>query len=153
MERSANAVCAVNNTFVGLPNNTAINCISYNDGANHSGNVVNQAPLGVIAPTHAYAPIAPGTATGISVIGHGTTLTGNIINSGTITNTLGSYGINIGGGATAASIFQGAGATLLGSITNSGTITSSIGINVAGSATLSPSRAARLPDNEQDSAT
>jgi uncharacterized protein with beta-barrel porin domain len=132
--QSAEAQCALDNNAGGSNNAGAINCISYNNGVNNTGDIVNQSG-GTITPTHAYPPNFPGTATGISVVGPGTTLTGNITNSGTITNTLGSYGINIGGGATAASIFQGAGATLLGSITNNGTITSSIGINVAGSST------------------
>src|ERR1700690_1578076 len=33
------APCAVNNTFTGLPNSGAINCVSFNDGANHTGDV------------------------------------------------------------------------------------------------------------------
>lgn len=132
MERSAEAQCALNNNPGGSNNAGSINCISYNNGVNNTGDIVNQSS-GTITPTHAYAPITPGTATGISVVGLGTTLTGNITNSGTITNTVAAWGINIGGGATAASIFHGAGATLLGSITNNGTITSPVGINVEGS--------------------
>ena len=84
-------------------------------------------------------PTFPGTATGISVIGLGTTLTGNITNSGTITNTVASWGINIGGGTAAAVTFPRRGSTLLGSITNNGTITSPVGINVSGTSTLSTS--------------
>lgn len=124
--QSAEAQCAFNNHAGGSNNAGAINCISYNNGVNNTGDIVNQSG-GTITPTHTYAPTLPGTATGISVVGLGTTLTGNIINSGTITNAVAAWGIDIGGGATAANVFHGAGATLLGSITNNGTITSSVG--------------------------
>jgi hypothetical protein len=42
--------CAVNNTFAGLPNSGAINCVSFNDGANHTGDVINN-NTGTITPT------------------------------------------------------------------------------------------------------
>ena len=111
--------CTVNNTFAGLPNTTTINCISFNDGASHSGDVTN-ASNGTITAVHPYPPVNPGTSTGISVVRSGTTLNGNIINNGSITAP--QYGINVGGGATTGNI-QGAGASLVGSITNNGTIT------------------------------
>jgi outer membrane autotransporter protein len=119
---SARAVppsCAVNNTFAGLPNTTAINCISFNDGASHTGDVTN-ANNGTITAVHPYPPVHPGTSTGISVVRPGTTLNGNIINNGSISAP--QYGINVGAGATIGNI-QGAGASLVGSITNNGTIT------------------------------
>jgi hypothetical protein len=79
-----------------------------------SGNVENSGQI-----------TAPG-GFGISV--NGTTLTGNISNSGTIS--VGSTGINVGGDNT------GAG-TLTGNISNSGTINASIaGISVGGLTTL-----------------
>ncbi len=91
-----------------------------------------------LTPTGQYSPTLPGTATGISVLKSGTTLSGNIINSGSINaNTIPGrqIGINIGEGATN-SINQNAGAVLNGSITNSGTITSQVGVWVAGNSGL-----------------
>jgi uncharacterized protein with beta-barrel porin domain len=115
------ASCAVNNTFVGLPNSGAINCVSFNDGANHTGDVVNNS-TGTITATTPYPPINPGTSSGISVLGTGTKLTGNITNSGTITAPF--VGINIGAGAHGIPpTTSGIGATVTGTITNNGTIT------------------------------
>ena len=123
------APCAVNNTFAGLPNSSAINCVSFNDGANHTGDIVNNT-TGTITPTTPYPPINPGTSSGISVLGTGTKLTGNITNNGTISGLF--AGINIGGGAHGVvPTIQNAGATVTGTITNNGTITSTgTGINV-----------------------
>jgi uncharacterized protein with beta-barrel porin domain len=129
--QSAYAQCAINNSFP-ANNAGAINCISYNNNVNNTGDVVNQGG-GTITPTHAYAPTLPGTATGISVVGLGTTLTGNITNSGTITNTLGNWGINIGSGAYNGGLISSNGAVLNGSITNNGTITAPTGISVQAS--------------------
>src|SRR5580704_19416112 len=127
--QSAEAQCALNNNAGGSNNAGAINCISYNNGVNNTGNIVNQAS-GTITPTHIYAPTLPGTATGISVVGLNTTLTGNITNSGTITNTLGNWGINIGSGAYSGGLISSNGASLNGSITNIGTITAHTGIQI-----------------------
>jgi uncharacterized protein with beta-barrel porin domain len=127
--QSAEAQCALNNNAGGSNNAGAINCISYNNGVNNTGNIVNQGS-GTITPTHTYAPTLPGTATGISVVGLNTTLTGNITNSGTITNTLGNWGINIGSGAYSGGLISSNGASLNGSITNIGTITAHTGIQI-----------------------
>jgi hypothetical protein len=135
MEGAAQATpppCAVNNTFVGLPNTTTINCISFNDGASHTGDVTN-AGNGTITATHPYAPVNPGTSTGISVVRSGTTLNGNIINNGSISAP--QDGINVGGGATTGGT-QGAGASVVGSITNNGSITASRGIELSKSSSL-----------------
>jgi uncharacterized protein with beta-barrel porin domain len=110
-------------------------CVTYFDATNHVVNVINNSTL---TPTGTYSPTTPGSATGISVLKNGTTLTGNIINNGTINaNTVPGrqYGINIGEGATN-SINQNAGAVLNGSITNAGTINASQGIMVEGNSTL-----------------
>jgi uncharacterized protein with beta-barrel porin domain len=113
--------CAVNNTFTGLPNSGAINCVSFNDGGNHTGDVVNNS-TGTITPTTPYPPINPGTSSGISVLGAGTKLTGNITNNGTITAPF--VGINIGAGSHGIPpTTVGVGATVTGTITNNGTIT------------------------------
>ena len=117
-EGSAAAQCFYNNVPGGVDNTTAHNCISYNNGTASTGNAVNDTS-GTLTTAHAYPPVNPGTATGISVWGSGTTLVGNIINSGTINAP--NAGINIGEGATTGN-GQGAGAVLSGSITNSGTI-------------------------------
>ena len=130
--QSAEAQCALNNHAGGSNNAGAINCISYNNGVNNTGDIVNQAS-GTITPTHTYAPTLPGTATGISVVGLGTTLTGNITNSGTITNTHGNWGINIGSGAYSGGLISSNGASLNGSITNIGTINAQTGISIQGS--------------------
>jgi len=115
------APCAVNNTFVGLPNTGAINCVSFNDGANHTGDVVN-ANTGTITPTGTEGGPLPGTGSGISVLTTGTKLTGNITNNGTITAPF--AGINIGGGAFGVPpTTLGVGATVTGTITNNGTLT------------------------------
>ena len=127
--QSAEAQCALNNNAGGSNNAGAINCISYNNGVNNTGDIVNQGS-GTITPTHTYAPTLPGTATGISVVGLHTTLTGNITNSGTITNTLGNWGINIGSGAYSGGLISSNGASLNGSITNIGTITAHTGIQI-----------------------
>ena len=127
--QSAEAQCALNNNAGGSNNAGAINCISYNNGVNNTGDIVNQAS-GTITPTHTYAPTLPGTATGISVVGLGTTLTGNITNSGTITNTHGNWGINIGSGAYSGGNISSGGASLNGSITNIGTINAQTGISI-----------------------
>jgi uncharacterized protein with beta-barrel porin domain len=127
--QSAEAQCALNNNAGGSNNAGAINCISYNNGVNNTGDIVNQGG-GTITPTHTYAPTLPGTATGISVVGLHTTLTGNITNSGTITNTLGNWGINIGSGAYSGGLISSNGASLNGSITNIGTITAHTGIQI-----------------------
>jgi hypothetical protein len=122
-----------NNVPGGVDNTGASSGISYNSGAVFTGNIVNEAS-GTITPTGSYSPLNPGTATGISVLKLGTTLNGNIVNSGTIdANTIPGkqIGINIGEGATN-SVNQNAGAVVAGSITNSGTINSQVGIWVAG---------------------
>ena len=123
-----------NNVPGGVDNTGASSGISYNSGAVFTGNIVNEAS-GTITPTGSYSPLNPGTATGISVLKLGTTLNGNIVNSGTIdANTIPGkqIGINIGEGATY-SVNQNAGAVVAGWITNSGTINSQVGIWVAGS--------------------
>jgi uncharacterized protein with beta-barrel porin domain len=127
--QSAEAQCALNNNAGGSNNAGAVNCISYNNGVNNTGNIVNQGG-GTITPTHTYAPTLPGTATGISVVGLHTTLTGNITNSGTITNTHGNWGISIGSGAYSGGLISSNGASLNGSITNIGTITAQTGIQI-----------------------
>jgi uncharacterized protein with beta-barrel porin domain len=119
------APCAVNNSFAGLPNTGAINCVSFNDGANHIGDVVN-ANTGTITPTGNEGGPLPGTASGISVVAAGTKLTGNITNNGTITASF--AGINVGGGAFGTTL--GAGATVTGTITNNGTITNSTSFGI-----------------------
>src|ERR1700729_3288241 len=55
MEGSAQAQCANNNVPGGVNNASAINCISYNNGVNNTGDIVNQSG-GTITPTHAYPP-------------------------------------------------------------------------------------------------
>jgi uncharacterized protein with beta-barrel porin domain len=115
------APCAVNNTFAGLPNSGAINCVSFNDGANHTGDVVNNL-TGTITPTGTEGGPFPGTGSGISVLTTGTKLTGNITNNGSITG-VNFAGINVGGGAFGIPpTTPGAGATVTGTITNNGTI-------------------------------
>jgi uncharacterized protein with beta-barrel porin domain len=112
--------CTVNNTFAGLPNTGAIDCVSFNDGANHTGDVVN-ASTGTITPTGAEGGPFPGTGSGISVLTAGTKLTGNITNNGTITAKF--AGINIGGGAFGVPpTTLGVGASVTGTITNNGTL-------------------------------
>ncbi len=125
--QAAPPACAVNNTFTGLPNTTAINCISFNNGASQTTGDVTNASNGTITATHPYAPVNPGTSTGISVVRPGTKLNGSIINNGSISAP--QYGINVGAGATTGNI-QGAGASVTGSITNSGTINANTGIVV-----------------------
>ena len=113
--------CAVNNTFAGLPNSGAINCVSFNDGANHTGDVINN-NTGTITPTGTEGGPFPGTGSGISVLTTGTKLTGNITNNGSITG-VNFAGVNVGGGAFGIPpTTQGAGATVTGTITNNGTI-------------------------------
>ena len=104
-------------------------CVTYFDATNHVVNVINNSTL---TPTG--TGFAPGTGTGISVVKQGTTLTGNIINNGTI-NASHKLGINIGEGATS-STHSNAGAVLNGSITNTSTINASQGIVVSGNPTL-----------------
>jgi uncharacterized protein with beta-barrel porin domain len=139
--------CAVNNTFAGLPNSGAINCVSFNDGANHTGDVVNNT-AGTITATTPYPPTNPGTSSGISVLGTGTKLTGNITNNGTITAPF--VGINIGAGSHGIPpTTVGVGAAVTGTITNNGTITgtgssievdqSSVGGSIINNKTLSGS--------------
>src|SRR5581483_5384462 len=96
------------------------------------GDITNNSTL---TTTHPYPPVIPGTATGISILKSGTTLTGNIINSGTGVITAQNAGINIGEGATGGANAN-AGAVLSGSITNSGTITANDGIFVTGNTSL-----------------
>ena len=134
LDGAAAAQCASQNTAP-VTNTTPSNCITFYDGAAHTGDVINNSTL---TPTGTYSPGMPGTATGISVLKLGTTLTGNIINNGTINASTvpgKQYGINIGVGATN-SVNQNAGAVLNGSITNAGTITGSSGIEIGGNSTL-----------------
>ncbi len=144
-EGSAFAQCFYNNQAGGVDNTTARNCISYNSvspGSPFSGNVINDT-TGTLTPTGVYTgghgTNLPGTASGISVLGSGTTLNGNIINNGTINTTMqtgGQGAINIGGGESDPGPTSGAGATVVGSITNNGTITGlATGINVVGNGT------------------
>ena len=142
-DQAAVAQCFYNNQAGGVDNTTAQNCISYNSvspGSPFSGNVVNDT-TGTLTPTGVYTgghgTNFPGTASGISVLGSGTTLTGNIINNGTIDTSLqtgGQGAINIGGGEFDPGPTLGAGASVVGSITNNGTITGpATGINVVAS--------------------
>lgn len=133
LEGSAAAQCTFqnNNGVAGtLTNSTPSSCITYFDGTNHTVNVTNNSTL---TTTHPYPPAIPGTSTGISVLKSGTTLTGNILNSGSIIAP--NAGINIGDGATGGSN-SNSGAVLIGSITNSGTITSAVDIFVEGNSNV-----------------
>jgi uncharacterized protein with beta-barrel porin domain len=134
--RAAPVPCAFNNQPGGVDNAGPINCISYNNGTNNIGNIVNEAS-GAITATTPYPPLNAGTSTGISVVVAGTTLTGSITNAGAIAAP--QYGINIGAGSHGSPATQiGIGASVTGSITNNGTIQSGYGIivresNVGGS--------------------
>ena len=144
---AAAVVCTFSNQAGGVNNTGAINCITYNNeqggtangnftgATSFTGNVVN---TGTITPTginQNWPAGLAGTDAGISVIGPGVTLIGNITNSGTITGTNSQYaGINIGGGGGG----SGApGATVVGSITNAASITGiQQGIFVSGVGTV-----------------
>jgi hypothetical protein len=113
-----------------VSNNTSSNYITFYDHAAHTGSVTNYASL---TATGTYPATSPGSATGISVLEHGTTLIGNIINIGRIVSS--NAGVNIGEGRTAVTTESNAGAVLNGSLTNSGTITSQVGVWIGGNST------------------
>ncbi len=114
------AACHYNNVAGGVDNTTAQDCIAYNGGGAFTGNVTNEA-TGSLTTTAPEGGPLPGTASGISVLAPGTTLTGNIVNKGTITSNY--VDINIGtGNFGTPPTSPGAGATLVGSITNSGSL-------------------------------
>src|SRR5665213_3492944 len=111
--------CSASNPATPFVNSGPIDCITFNDGLNHVGDVTNTS-TGVITPPG--LPGSPGVLTGIGVIG-GSTLTGNIVNNGTITGSV-EAGLNIG--------LNNAPSFLTGSVTNNGSITSAgfgIGVN------------------------
>jgi len=91
----APAACAFNNAPGGADNTTAQNCISYNNGATTTGNIINEA-TGSLNGGSPYPPLNPGTSTGISVVKAGTKLIGDITNNGSISAP--QYGINLGPG-------------------------------------------------------
>ena len=143
MEGSAQAAaCSRDNVSPPIDNVAASDCITFHGGGAFGGNVVNDVG-GTLTPTGVYTgghgTNLPGTASGISVLGSGTTLTGNIINNGTIDTTLQTLGqgaINIGGGEFNPGPTSGAGASVVGSITNNSTITGpATGVNVDGNGT------------------
>ncbi len=119
------AACHYNNVAGGVDNTTAQDCIAYNGGGAFAGNVTNEA-TGSLTTTAVEGGPLPGTASGISVLAPGTTLTGNIVNKGTITSNY--VNINIGSGNFGTPpTSPGAGATLNGSITNSGSLLVGVG--------------------------
>ena len=119
------AACHYNNVAGGVDNTTAQDCIAYNGGGAFTGNVTNEASGSLTTTAPEGGPL-PGTASGISVLAPGTTLTGNIVNKGTITSNF--VNINIGtGNFGTPPTSPGAGATLNGSITNSGSLLVGVG--------------------------
>src|ERR1700722_3140491 len=119
------AACHYNNVAGGVDNTTAQDCVAYNGGGAFTGNVTNEA-TGSLTTTAPEGGPLPGTASGISVLAPGTTLTGNIVNKGTITSNY--VNINIGtGNFGTPPTSPGAGATLNGSITNSGSLLVGVG--------------------------
>ena len=107
-------------------NTGAINCVTFNDNANHTGDVVNDT-TGTI--TVLGLPGQFGQQTGISVFGAGTQITGNIINNGTISAPANGQ-IMQGIGVDAANF---PGSLVTGSITNNGSIdVSGLGMYVGG---------------------
>ncbi len=119
------AACHYNNVAGGVDNTTAQDCIAYNGGGAFTGNVTNEAS-GSLTTTAAEGGPLPGTASGISVLTPGTTLTGNIVNKGTITTNFVNINIGTGNFGTPPTL-PGAGATLNGSITNSGSLLVGVG--------------------------
>ena len=127
------AACHYNNVAGGVDNTTAQDCIAYNGGGAFTGNVTNEA-TGSLTTTAPEGGPLPGTASGISVLAPGTTLTGNIVNKGTITSNF--VNINIGtGNFGTPPTSPGAGATLNGSITNSGSL--NVGVGSSGTTGIS----------------
>src|ERR1700731_2604441 len=114
---AAAAPCVVN-PATPYDNAGAINCVTFNDNANHTGDVTNDS-TGTI--TVLGLPGQFGQQTGISVFGAGTQITGNIINNGTIVNNniihSGFTAINVTGTNTGSPV------TIGGSVINAGTIT------------------------------
>jgi uncharacterized protein with beta-barrel porin domain len=122
---AAAAPCVVN-PATPYTNTGAINCVTFNDGANHTGDVTNDT-TGTI--TVLGFPGQNGQLTGISVFGAGTTITGNITNNGTISGP--SNGQILQGIGVDAGVFPGS--LVTGSITNNGTIdVAGIGMDIAG---------------------
>jgi uncharacterized protein with beta-barrel porin domain len=123
---SAEAAPCVVNPATPYTNTGAINCVTFNDGANHTGDVINDT-TGTI--TVLGFPGQNGQLTGISVFGAGTTITGNITNNGTISGPsngqiLQGIGVDAGGLP---------GSLVTGSITNNATIeVAGIGMDIAG---------------------
>ncbi|HLI64829.1 MAG TPA: hypothetical protein VKU90_00575, partial [Caulobacteraceae bacterium] len=121
VSQAAQAQCAFNNTPGGVDNAGAINCISYNNGASNTGDIINES-TGSIHATTPYPPLFAGTSSGISVVTNGTTLVGNITNNGSIIAP--QYGINVGAGSHGSPpTIVGFSATVTGSIINNGVIT------------------------------
>jgi hypothetical protein len=130
LDRPAAAACSFNNLNGAIDVTSPSDCISYNLGGTFTGSATNDSTL---TPTHPYPPLTPGTASGISVVGLGTHLTGDIVNNGTISSSAWTA-INIGGGAWGSPPTNvNAGATLTGSITNNGIVNGGLGISVVGS--------------------
>jgi hypothetical protein len=132
--RPAAASCSFNNLNGAIDVTTPSDCVSYNGGGSFTGSATNDSTLN---PPHTYPPLTPGTASGISVLGLGTHLTGDIVNNGTIGNVRAWTDINIGGGSWGSPPTNvNAGATVTGSITNNGILdggTGVAGIGVVGS--------------------
>ena len=119
------AACHYNNVAGGVDNTTAQDCVVYQGGGAFTANVTNEA-TGSLTTTAPEGGPLPGTASGIGVLTPGTTLTGNIVNKGTITTNF--VNINIGtGNFGTPPTSPGAGATLNGSITNSGSLLVGVG--------------------------
>ena len=124
MAGSAHAACTVN-PATPYSNSSSIECVTFQDGANHVGDVVN-ASTGVISPI-GFGAI--GERTGISLFLPGTTITANIINNGTITSATvnSSNGIGVSAG-----LFPGSSVT--GSVINNNQITvTGVGMYIGGS--------------------
>jgi len=123
---SAAAAPCVVNPATPYDNAGAINCVTFNDNANHTGDVTNDT-TGTI--TVLGLPGQFGQQTGISVFGAGTQITGNIINNGTISAPANGQ-IMQGIGVDAANF---PGSLVTGSITNNGSIdVSGLGMYVGG---------------------
>ncbi len=123
---SAAAAPCVANPATPYDNTGAINCVTFNDNANHTGDVVNDTS-GTI--TVLGFPGNFGQLSGISVFGAGTQISGNIINNGTISGPV--NGQILQGIGEDAGVFPGS--LVTGSITNNGTIdVAGIGMDIGG---------------------
>ena len=122
---AAEAACVVN-PATPYTNSGAINCVTFNDNATHVGDVTNDT-TGTITVLGGAGPF--GQATGISVFGAGTQISGDIINNGSISGPVNGQALQ--GIGVDAGVFPGS--VVTGSITNNGTIdVSGLGIDVGG---------------------